>query len=248
MKKLFFIVIALLITFSIFSQSDMTADSDILQSENTSEQTNTQESFLFAKNKPGYQYRIGLGNAVAAIYYRRAFGIGYDIFADIRLVRGLFLETGLKILLYQYSVTHFYPIVTQYYDNAVNGSYCAFRTALKYRFDLLEHFGLLIGTGFMIGMGAYSCMDIMFKTGEMVSCVGLELSPEFTIGATIPFGKYRIDVTCFKWLPIIPVHYNYNNQSWQDFKNYQGNGSYSPMRPICWSAMGIAVSFTYFFR
>lgn len=245
MKKFLFIsIVLLLFSFSVFGQSDTTSDND----------------FLFRKDKPGYQYRIGLGNSIAAIYYRRAFGIGYDIFADIRLVRGLFLEAGLKALLYQYSVTHFYPIVVQNFENAVNGSYCAVRTALKYRFDILEHFGLLLGTGFMIGLGAYSCMDTWNFGGrnrEMVSCAGLELSPEFTIGATIPFKRYRFDITCFKWLPIIVAHYNYNDHTWRGYKidadspglSYQvANGSYSPMRPICWSAMGVAISFTYFFK
>ncbi|MBR3732382.1 MAG: hypothetical protein IKN25_07000 [Spirochaetales bacterium] len=232
------------------NQSDTTADLAILQNEDDNEQANTQKSFLFAKNKPGYQYRIGIGNALSVVYYRRSFGMAYEVFADIRLVRGLFLESGIKMMIYHYSVTHFFPITVQMFENYIHGSYGAFRVALKYRFDLLEHFGLLISSGFMVGLGVYTCMDyIMSNTKEMITCAGLELSPEFTIGATIPFGKYRIDISCFKWLPIIPVHFNYNDRSWRNYKDFQqAGGAYSPMRPICWSAMGVSISFTYFLK
>ncbi len=249
MKKYFFVYLfVFLAVFAVLGQNPTDNTDDIQAAESLLPAEYSKELYLIKKDKPSYKNKIGIGIDQAFVYYRRSFGFSTDIFANVKLVRGLYFEGGSKMMFFKYALTHFFPLTVNLFDNEIFGAIVGLRAGLKYYFDILEHFGLILGSSFTVSCLMVVAEDYLRDDGTMVPSIGLELSPDFCVGASIPIGKYRFNIVCTKFFPIQPIHYNFANHEITDGNNYNLNTYMSPQRYMCYAAMAFGFSFTYFIK
>ncbi len=205
------------------------------------------------KQEKSFLKETGIRNELGYAYYRRGFGLFYDVSSSTHIVKGLYFEPGIRLIAHKFNMSHFISIATSgMYEYQFDGILIAGKIDFKYRQPLFEHFEFEFGLGFSIGpefSRVYS-----FHYDRMFETISMTVSPDITIGVSVPYKQFVFAVSLKKMFPISLGYYDaqdnrfYNNDNYSDatfpspiFNNISGN-----LR-MCFASTALVLGATYFF-
>lgn len=212
-----------------------------------------QKSSPLENQKTSFFKRTGIANEVGYTYYRRGFGIITDNVVPIHIVKGLYVEPGLRFLAHKFNISHFFSIASAgIFNYRFEGIFLGLKTDLKYRFQLFENFGLEVGVGFNIGPEFSNIFSFYYN--KMFSTISLTMMPDLILGVHVNFKRFLFQVSLEKLFPISLGYYDHHDNRIYHSGNYEEatfpvpvfqnlSGSFR----MCFSAAALMVGVTYFF-